>query len=197
MEEALYYIFVQGEQQGPFSLSQLSQSGLQPSTMVWRQGLENWVEASSLPELNHLFQQSYPYDRQTPPYGHQTPPYGQPNAPYGQPTAPYGQTASQYGQPAGYYRVPGTLPPGWTNWQAWAIVATVLGVVMCGLIGSIFGIVGIVKANTANEAARMGDPNADRLNSQAKTWTIVSFCVSGAIVVIFAVFFFLVSVFSY
>lgn len=53
--EAKYYIIIDGNQAGPFTAEALKYHGLRPDSMVWRQGLDNWVQASSLPELQYLF----------------------------------------------------------------------------------------------------------------------------------------------
>ncbi len=57
---ASFYIAVNGAQQGPFSLQQLSglagQGQFSAETMVWKQGMASWSPASSVPELSGLFQ---------------------------------------------------------------------------------------------------------------------------------------------
>lgn len=157
MEEAIYYIHVGGQQRGPFPLSRLIAEGLTPDTIIWRPGMAEWAPASTLPEVMAALNASRP--------GFSNP--FQQYPPYGQPVNPYGQ--QQYG---GY-------PVGWTNWLPWAIAATVIAVVFCGLLNTVFGIIGIVKANSANDAMRRGDPAAVQINNSAKTWTIVSFVLSG------------------
>lgn len=179
MEETLYYLHIDGQQKGPFPIHLLISEGLQPDTMVWRPGMQGWVQASSLPELAVLFAPGQPGYQQ--PFGQQQPynPYGQ----QPQPQNPYGQ------QPyaPNYYR--GSYPPGWTNWLGWAIAGTVLGAFTCCL-GLIFGIIGIVKANQANTQARVGDyEQAQITNNSAKTWTIVSL-VLGVLGIIATIFIF-------
>lgn len=46
-----YYIAVDGQKQGPFSLSELIQKRLSADTLVWRDNLTEWKKASDLPEL--------------------------------------------------------------------------------------------------------------------------------------------------
>lgn len=191
MEESIYYIHTGGQQHGPFPLSQLPYQGVTTETMVWRPGLPNWVPASHLPEVMAVLQENSYGPRFNPreaPLGqppYVTPqepnPYGQ-YGPYGQPN-PYAQ--NPYGQPQ--Y---GFFPAGWTNWLPWAIVATVVAVVFCGLLNTVFGIIGIVRANSANDAARRGDPAASQINQSAKTWTIVSFALSGLALIIASIAFF-------
>ena len=167
MEETLYYIHINGRQIGPFLSHQLRANGVRPETMVWRAGLPNWVPASTLPELNYIF--AVPEE----------PVYTQPQFTTPPPAQPYAwqqQGNNVYGAPQ--YRPTGTYPPGWYNWMTWAIIGTVGGVLLC-FVGMIFGIIAIVKSNSANNAAIHGDPNAENLNSQAKTWTITSLVLSG------------------
>lgn len=151
MEETLYYLHINGQQRGPYVYAQLLSEGLTPETMVWKAGMPNWAQASTLPELLPLFNQ---------------PPIGQP-----QPVCPPGPNPYQnYGMPNQF----GQYPAGWTNWMGWAITGTILGFLSC-CIGLIFGIIAIVKSNQANTMARTGDlQRAYDVNNTAKTWTIVS-----------------------
>ena len=185
MEEAIYYIHNGVEQRGPFTLSQLMREGLRGDTMVWRTGMANWQKASEIEELRIIFQNPYNQQQQNPYNQQQQNPYNQQQQnPYNQgPAQTYGQAPYGYQQP--YMQPTYGFPTGWTNWLPWAIVATVVAVVICGLLNIIFGVIGIVKANSANDAARRGDPMASQINSSAKTWTIVSLVLSGIGIIAF------------
>lgn len=183
--EAKYYMIINGQQVGPFDRSQLKFHGLTPDTHVWREGMADWVQASSLPELADLFS------------AHGS--YGQ-NGGYQQPYGQHGYGQQSYGQQGGYNQQPYGQPHGQQqihihntygqnsynqtnlphyNWMTWAIISTVLGF-FCSCIGMIFGIVAIVKANNANKYYTVGDKNmGDYYNSSAKTWTIVALVVAG------------------
>lgn len=54
-----YFVSVNGQQAGPFNMQQMQQmvSGgqLQRNTFVWKQGMQNWEEASKLIDLQNLF----------------------------------------------------------------------------------------------------------------------------------------------
>lgn len=50
-----YYIMHYGQQTGPMDAAELRNYGVTPETKVWREGLPEWVPASSLPELAFLF----------------------------------------------------------------------------------------------------------------------------------------------
>ena len=50
-----YYIILNGRQAGPFEENQLLSMGVTRSTMVWREGMQNWQEAGQLAELAYLF----------------------------------------------------------------------------------------------------------------------------------------------
>ena len=55
-----YYIDERnGRRRGPVSASELRNSGVTPSTQVWRHGMRDWQTAGNLRELSQLFQQ-YP-----------------------------------------------------------------------------------------------------------------------------------------
>ena len=66
-----YYMHTGGQQLGPFEESELLSHGLTASTMVWREGMPDWVAASQVPELSHLLPPS-----QQPPGYQQQPSYG-------------------------------------------------------------------------------------------------------------------------
>jgi hypothetical protein len=54
-----YFVSVNGQQAGPFNMQQLQQmvtgGQLQRNTFVWKQGMQNWEEASKLIDLQNLF----------------------------------------------------------------------------------------------------------------------------------------------
>ena len=198
--ETFYYIVVDGKQAGPFPKKDLAYSGLTRDTYVWREGLDGWIKASDLPELDEVFapaaapgqpcQQPYqqPYQQPQAPQPYQEPyqqqPYQQAQQPYQQQPyqQPYQQQAYQQPAPQPYqqpYQQPayGDMKPR-TNWLTWAIIATVLG--LCSCLGMIFGIIGIVNANKANSAYAMGDEaTGDSSNSTARTMTIIALILDG------------------
>ena len=205
----MYFIISEGQQAGPFPKEHLKARGVEKDTYVWREGLEGWVPASELPELQDIFeetiiqavpqqpygqpqqpygqpQQPYgqpqqPYRQPQQPYGQPQQPYGQPQQPYGQPQQPYGQPQQPYGQPQPPYGQPQHYgnPVPHTNWMPWAIVGTIVGALF-SCIGMIFGIIGIVKANNANKAYAVGDETGgDMNNSSAKTMTIIALVLAG------------------
>lgn len=50
-----YWIAQNKERKGPFSPEQLSEAGISPDTLVWRDGLTSWTKAEDLEELAWLF----------------------------------------------------------------------------------------------------------------------------------------------
>ena len=62
----LYYMIIEGRQAGPFPAEALKAQGLMPDTYVWREGLQNWVAASQLPELDYLFRANPPMESLSP-----------------------------------------------------------------------------------------------------------------------------------
>ena len=49
-----YYVAIDGEKQGPFSISELQKIDLNKKTLVWYSGLDDWVNAEEIDELTHL-----------------------------------------------------------------------------------------------------------------------------------------------
>ena len=99
-----YYMHTGGQQLGPFEESELPSHGLTASTMVWREGMPDWVAASQVPELSHLLPPS------------QQPPCYQPQPGYG-PQQPYG-----------------ARPPMPDTYLVWAILATLLCCMPFGIV---------------------------------------------------------------
>ena len=51
-----YYMVVDEKSTGPFTLDEITlHPQLTPDTLVWKPGLDNWVAAKSLPELDPAF----------------------------------------------------------------------------------------------------------------------------------------------
>lgn len=46
-----YYIIINNEQQGPFSLNELAELELTENTLVWKKGFESWVEAKTIDDI--------------------------------------------------------------------------------------------------------------------------------------------------
>ena len=79
-----YYIIFNGQQVGPMPKEELVKYGLNPSSKVWGEGMPNWVDASTVAELQSLL---YPQQPPMPPTP-QTPPPAQPSY-YGGYQTPY------------------------------------------------------------------------------------------------------------
>ena len=189
-----YFIIVDGQQKGPYPREVLRMQGMTPDTYVWREGMDGWAQASSMPELTALFaegqdsiflnSEQQPQQQPQPGYGQQ-PNYG-PQQGYGPQQPQYGQQPcygqqyygqQQYGNPYQQNMSCNVRPH--TNWLPWAIVSTVLNCIF-SCIGIIFSIIGIVQANKANNLYQMGNNvEADAANSNAKVMTIISFVFAG------------------
>ena len=99
-----YYMHIGGQQVGPYEENELPSHGLTASTMVWREGMPDWVAASQVPELSHLL----------PPI--QQPPSYQPQPSYG-PQQPYG-----------------VQPPMPDTYMVWAVLVTVFCCLPFGIV---------------------------------------------------------------
>ena len=61
-----YWIYLNEQKRGPYSLGGLMTITIPPTTLVWREGLSEWVEAKELEELAPLFNR--PEAVQPPPF---------------------------------------------------------------------------------------------------------------------------------
>ena len=50
-----FYIAEDDQQRGPFGIDELRSRGLQPDTLVWREGMPSWDRADTVAELRPLF----------------------------------------------------------------------------------------------------------------------------------------------
>lgn len=171
-----YFIIVNGEQVGPLEITELRNAGMTADSPVWREGLENWVKASTLPELYDVLYGANTASCAPPPHE----PYNaQPQQSYNKPNYGYNnQQYNGYNQQNDFQQYNG-YPIAHTNWLTWAIIATVLGAIT-SCIGLIFGIIGIINANKANDYYNNGNKQmGDSANSTARTMTIIALVLSG------------------
>lgn len=52
MRISYYFTDKANKQVGPLSLDELKQQGIMRETLVWREGMPNWVQAKDIPELH-------------------------------------------------------------------------------------------------------------------------------------------------
>lgn len=139
-----YYIAENGQQVGPMEESELLSHGMTVNTLVWHEGMPEWLPAGKLPELAYMFGGAA-----VPPQQPQMPPQ-----PQCQPQVP-----PQYGQ----QQPMGVMPKTW-------LVESILVTLFCCLP---FGIVGIVKASKVSSLFGMGDyEGANKASEDAKKWTV-------------------------
>jgi hypothetical protein len=165
----MMYYFANGmEQRGPYSLEELSQFGLRPDTLVWREGMDNWQRIDTVPELMALVPSaSVATPATTAPSENLAEP--EPPAP---PAAPAGTwTAPPYGAavPGNYaiqYQSALSQPPA----SGMAIASLVLGIVSllsfclfhigvvlglpCAILAMVFGILARPKINSGEMSGR-------------------------------------------
>ncbi|MBO7568941.1 MAG: CD225/dispanin family protein [Bacteroidaceae bacterium] len=163
-----YYLTPQNEQKGPVEANQLVACGVNANTLVWAQGMSQWVSAGQVQELQNLF---------APAAAQQAPPPPSPvAAPQSTPqSVVYVQTNSAgTSQPA--------MPKPGTN-MALAVLTTVL----CCLP---LGIVAIVYASKVDGLYFAGDyASALSASKNARTWAIIgivsSIIISGLYLLIY------------
>jgi hypothetical protein len=164
MANGEWYYARGNQQQGPVTLpavQDLIRSGqLQPTDLVWRQGMANWQPASQVPEVAaDLGSIPAPPPSTYPPPPPQYPPAGQ--------YAPHMGSPLPYGQPVGYQQpYMGQHVPNY-------LVQAILVTLFCCLP---FGIVSIVYAAQVNSKLAAGDyAGALDASQKAKTWSLWSF----------------------
>jgi hypothetical protein len=148
-----YYIVINGEQKGPFSIDELRSQGITPETLVWKEGYAGWVKAGSVPELSGIFTTPPPHDGTGAYQAYQS-------------TSGMGQNANGYSQPYSTGGQPmGEMPKTW-------LVESIIATVLCCLP---LGIAALVNAADVESTYRVGRYNdAVRKSQNAKNWLIWS-----------------------
>lgn len=164
-----YYMAKNGQQSGPFEENELMINGLTPDTLVWHEGMAQWLPASQLPELASLLQPEPP--RMV--FGEAQPP---------QPPTP---NVWQQPQPQPQYAAP-QQPASQPNISsAPAIVLIVLSVLCCTWIPAIFGILALTSANSANSLWAAGNFSAAQAKAaDVKKWNTVGYIVFAGLFVL-------------
>lgn len=149
--ERFFYLNSNNEQAGPVAPEDFGRYGINERTMIWKQGMPNWMRAGQLPELAPYLSSSTP----PPPVGmnrYENNSYHGGNAP----SCNYGRNdfngGSQY------------KPMKPDNNMVWAILSTVL----CCLP---FGIYAIIQASKVNGLYNSGNyAEAQAMADSAKKW---------------------------
>lgn len=185
------YFYAQGDQRlGPVPAEQLVPMGVRADTLVWAEGMGDWVPAGRHPPLQYLFAAPSAYLPQGS-AGHAGQPYGmapQAGVPHG--GSPLGYSTGFVG--AHYGHGP-TTPPA--NGEAiGSLVCGIMSIVLiCGYgIGLVLGIVAVVLGHRANAAHRRATGNS---NGMAVGGLVCGYIGSAiSLVWVVAMFFFLAAV---
>jgi len=134
-----YYLSDGSERRGPFELEQLASAGLQPHTLVWREGMSQWQRADTMPELARFLGTSAPaglphVQYQSPP--NFTPPGGVPREVANTKLAA-GLCGIFIGGLGIHKFVLGMTGPG--------LVMLLVTVLTCGFGGMVMGVIGLIE----------------------------------------------------
>src|SRR5690606_275262 len=112
-----HYFFIDetGKQRGTFSPEELRKENIKRETLVWTQGMEQWMRADEVSDLNYIFEQSV---EEVQPQILQNPVYA--------------ETVRESREP---------MPK---TWLIESILVTLLPFVFCGSFLSLLGIIAIV-----------------------------------------------------
>lgn len=160
-----FYIDSEGKQKGTFSPEELKSENIRKDTLVWTQGMSEWMRASDVAELDILFVDNAGY------YPPQS--AAQPVTPPAQPLN-YGASRQQEPMPK--------------SWLIESILATVLPFLLCSSIFSLLGIIGIVHASKVESLYARGDYTGSlEASGQAGKWTKIAMWIGIAWVVLWIV----------
>lgn len=197
-----FYLNASNQQVGPVPAESLKAQGVGPNTLVWKQGMQSWTQASQVPELAQLFAQGGAAGQplrdnnatQIASGGYQQTQQQSYQQPYQQSQQQvYQQQAYQqpaYQQPA--YQQPGYQQPYQqqnanrplmpNNYLVWSILVTILCCVP-------FGIVSIVYASKVSGLWGQGLYNeAESASKNAKNWAIAGGVTGGVFIIIYIIY---------
>ena len=159
-----FYIDTQNQQHGPIAEDKLLSVGIKRHTLVWCQGMTDWLPAETVPELRARFdeaeQQAAQPEPQPQPSPNEPPPYQQYQQQH--------QQQQQYQQQTPHNGFNYNRPPYPNNYMVWAVLSTIC----CCLP---LGIVAIVKANQVSGLYYRGYYDEAYLAAEdAKKWSIIA-----------------------
>ena len=115
-----------GKQEGPFSIEELSQKGINPESEVWAPGMADWVQAGDVPELTAVLQRAeFEAAQQASRAAENQPTMGQPY----EPSTPPGYFPSQTPP-----RVPIEEPKKKSGCTPWLIAALILAILLSTMV---------------------------------------------------------------
>ena len=59
-----YWIYINEEKKGPYSIDQLKVMTIPPTTLVWWEGIDTWINANEIPELSSLYLRPPKYEEE-------------------------------------------------------------------------------------------------------------------------------------
>jgi len=114
-----FYLIVNGQQQGPFTIDELAQRGITPESEVWAEGMDDWKQAGDVPQLTEVLQQQQFKQHQAAAQQTSTP-VGTPYQPAGTPPPPPQRAATQQAQE------PRSSKGGCTRWLLALLILAIL-----------------------------------------------------------------------
>lgn len=170
-----FYIDAEGKQKGTFTIDELRNEPVKKDTLIWTQGMSEWMRAADVAEVQPIFQTS-------PPTQSEFMSTTQPEVPY--PSAHHHAAAQE-------------KPPMPKSWMVESILVTILPFILCGNILCLLGIVAIVNASKVEPLYHQGlYVQANEASANAGKWTKITLWIAiGAVVlavigIILAVVFF-------
>lgn len=156
-----FYLNSQGQQVGPIAPSDFARNGVSEETMVWKQGMANWMRAGQIPELSQFFR---PMTPPPPPGGN----FG---------SAPMGNSVNATGGIGGSASVQSVKPD---NNMVWAILSTLF----CCLPTGVYAIYLASKVDSLYLSGQYAEAQA--MANDAKKWVQIS---AGLGLVVFVIYF--------
>ncbi|MBR1800105.1 MAG: CD225/dispanin family protein [Bacteroidaceae bacterium] len=151
-----FYLNSNNEQSGPVSPADFNRYGITETTMIWKQGMPNWMRAGQIPELSQYFRPTPPQPAGGNNYGGNS--YGN----GGSVNIGANNFSGNYGG-GNQYR-----PAKPDNNMIWAVLSTLF----CCLPAGVYSIIQASKVNGLYNSGQYNE--AQQMADDAKKWAIIS-----------------------
>jgi hypothetical protein len=123
-----FHLIVNGKQEGPFTVEELAQKGLNPDSEVWAPGMSDWMQAGDVPELTAVLQRAeFEAAQQAARAAENQPTMGQPYEPVVPPTPVQPQTPR-------YGAVPPVTTKKKSGCMPWLIAGVILAILFATMV---------------------------------------------------------------
>ncbi len=158
-----FYIDAEGKQKGTFTIEELKSELIKKDTLIWTQGMTEWMRAADVVEVQPIFQAATTLQSDFAGTAQPKPPHH---------SAPYDAAAQE-------------KPFMPKSWMVESILVTILPFILCGNVLALIGIAAIVNASKVEPLYHQGlFAQANEASANAGRWTKITLWIAIAGIVL-------------